>query len=149
MANAKKILLLFLLLLAVAAIWFYQNWRQEEFMPAKENMISIELGDTNKPLYLKARIWGVAGNHEEIVLSVSDSSFSNKANDYIFYTSEIFYKIGNDGNVIVYAPESLVSEPVNKMPNVIIKGLKTADEIRDYSVNYKKYGLQRVSVYQK
>lgn len=149
MTNVKKILLLFLLLLAVGVIWFYQNWRQEEFMPAKENMTSIKLDNINKPLYLKARIWGVAGNHEEIVLSESDSSFSNKTNDYIFYTSEIFYEVGNDGKVIVYAPESLVSEPINKMPNVIIKGLKTADEIRDYSVNYKKYGLQRVSVYQK
>jgi len=74
MSNSKKILLLFLALLLVGAIWFYRNWRQEEFSPTKENMTSIKLGNTNQPLYLKAKVWGVAGSHEEIVLSQSDSS---------------------------------------------------------------------------
>jgi len=148
MSNSKKILLLFLALLIVGAIWFYRNWRQEEFIPAKENMTSIKLGNTNQPLYLKAKVWGVAGNHEEIVLSQSDSNLPNKTNDYIFYTSEVFYKVESDINVIVYAPESLISEPVNKIPNVTIKGLKTADEIKDYNNNYQKYGLQRISIYE-
>lgn len=149
MGKGKKILLLFLVLLIAFAIWFYRNWRQEEFVPSTENMTSIRLGNTNKPLYLKAKIWGIAGNHEEIVLSKSGSSLPNKTEDYIFYTSEVFYKVDSDSNVIVYAPESSISEPANKMSNVVIKGIKTADEIYDYNANHHKYGLQRISVYKK
>lgn len=148
MNNSKKVLLLFLALLIVGVIWFYRDWRQEEFMPAKENMTSIKLGNANRPLYLKAKVWGVAGNHEEIVLSQSNSNLPNKANDYIFYTPEVFYKVESNSNVIVYAPESLISEPEKKIPNVTIRGLKTADEIKDYNNNYQKYGLERISVYE-
>lgn len=147
MKNYKKIILFFAAFLVFGAIWFYQNWRQEEFMPAKENMITIKLGNINNPLFLKAKAWGITGNHEEIVLSQSDTLLSNKTDDYIFYTSEVFYKEDNNGKVFVYVTESLVSEPVGKIPNVIIIGLKTADEIRDYKANYQKYGLQRISVY--
>ncbi|GAB3423664.1 hypothetical protein GCM10027516_23130 [Niabella aquatica] len=117
-------------------------------MSTKENSISINLRNGNEPLFLRAKVWGVAGNHEEIVLSRSENSLPDKANDYIFYTSEIFYKIKGDSSVFVYAPESSTSEPVNKISNVTIKGLKTADEIRDYSINYKRYGLQRISIYE-
>jgi hypothetical protein len=148
MINIKKILFLFLVLLIVVAIWLFRNWRQEEFIPAKENMTSIKLGNKNSPLYLKAKIWGVAGNHEELVLSQSDSSLPNITDDYIFYTSEVFYKIESDSHVTIYATESSISEPVNKIPNVTVKGLKTANEIRDYNTNYQKYGLQRISVYE-
>lgn len=146
--NTKKILFLFLVLLIIGAIWLYCNPRKEEFMPAKENTILINLGNESRPLFfLRAKVWGVAGNHEQIVLSQSNNSIPNKTYDYIFYTSEVFYKVGNDNIVIVYATESSISEPINKIPNVIVKGLKTADEIRDYSTNYKKYGLERISVY--
>lgn len=144
----KKILLLFLVLLTIGAIWFYRNWRKEEFMPAKENTISINLGNESRPLFLRAKVWGVAGNHEQIVLSQSNNNVPNKTDDYIFYTSEVFYKVGNDNTVIVYVTESSISEPVNKIPNVTVKGLKTADEIRDYNTNYQKYGLERISVYE-
>ena len=48
----------------------------------------------------------------------------------------------------MYATESSISEPVNKITNVTVKGIKTADEIRDYKTNYKKYGLERISIYE-
>lgn len=135
-------------MLTIGTIWFYRNWRKQEFMTAKENTISINLGSESKPLFLRAKVWGVAGNHEQIVLSKSNNNVPNKTDDYIFYTSEVFYKVGNDNTVIVFATESSISEPVNKIPNVTVKGLKTADEIRDYNTNYQKYGLERISVYE-
>jgi hypothetical protein len=154
-SKMKKIILLFFLallivfstLLIVGVVLLY-NWEHEEFMPGQRNMTSIKLGNTNKLLYLKARGWGIAGNHEEIVLSQSDSILPNKTEDYIFYTSIVFYKLESDSNVIIYAPKSSISEPVNKIPNVTIKGLKTFYEIKDYNTNYQKYGLQRISVYE-
>lgn len=136
------------LILVLAGYLFYQKWSNEEFISTKETMKLIKLGNTNTPLFLKAKIWGVSGNHEEIILSQSDSNLSNKNKDYIFFVSEVFYKVEKDNNVILYAPESAISEPIIKMSNVTIKGMKKADEIRDFSLNYKKYGLKRISVYE-
>lgn len=147
MKNIKKILLLFLVLLTIGAIWFYCNWRKEEFTSTKENTIAINLENDSNPLFLRAKVWGVAGSHEQIVLSQSNNKVPNKTDDYIFYTSEVFYKVENNNTVIVYANESSISEPVNKIPNVKVKGIKTADEILDYETNYKKYGLKRISIY--
>lgn len=151
MKKNTKALLLFLVLLISCAIWFYQSDSREDSAAIKGNaMTTIKLVNIdNRSLFLRARMWGVSGNHEEIVLSKSESSLSNKADDYIFYTSEVFYKIENDKNVILYAPESSIIEPLNRIPNVTIRVLKTADEIIDYHNNYQKYGLKRISIYDK
>jgi len=131
----------------MCVIDFSCNWRQKELIPANESTISIELLNVNKKLFLRAKIWGVAGNHEQIVLSHSDSSLPNKKTDYLFYTSKIFYKVVNEKNISIYAPGSSISEPANKLPYVTLKVLKTADEVRDYNTNYEKYGLKRFSIY--
>ena len=51
--------------------------------------------------------------------------------------------------MIIFAPESSISEPLQKFSNikVILNGLLKADELKDYNENYKKYGLKRISVY--
>jgi hypothetical protein len=147
MKNMKKILLPLLLLLPIGAVWYYVNWGKDEVIPEKEKTRCIRLGNEGAPLFIRAKVWGIAGNHEQIVVSQSNNKLPDKTNDYIFYTSEIFYKVGKDNNVIVYATESSISEPVNTIPNVIIKGLKTYDEINEYKTNYQKYGLERMSVY--
>jgi hypothetical protein len=143
MKNTGKILLL-LLIVAAGLTWYFM-WRKEDLVKA-EDMVSIDLGDKNRSLFLRAKVWGVAGNHEEIVLSKSNNKIANKDEDYIFFTSEVFYKIEKD-IVILYAPESSISEPTPKIQRVRINSLKRADEIRDYNINYKKYGLKRISVY--
>ncbi len=142
----KTILILFLILFAVSYL-FYLNQKQETILPTKNNMKVIELKQSKDTFFLSARIWGIAGNHMEIVLSQSSNNLHDKELDYIFYTSEVFYKVENDSNIILYAPECDISEPLNKIPNVTIKGLKKADEISNYNRNYKKYGLSRISVY--
>jgi hypothetical protein len=147
MKYIKKIGLLFIVLLTLGAIWFYFNWGKDEVITEKEKTRSIRLGNEGTPLFIRAKVWGIAGNHEQIVVSQSNNKLPDKTNDYIFYTSEIFYKVGKDNNVIVYAAESSISEPVNPIPNVTIKGLKTYDEINEYTTNYRRYGLKRMSVY--
>lgn len=116
-------------------------------MPTRENIITIKLEQVEKPIYIKAKNWGIAGNHEEIVLSASDTNITNKENDYVFYTNEVYYKTDKKQSITLYAPESLISEPKNKLPNVTVSlvGLKNADEIKDYSLNYKKYGLEKIT----
>lgn len=147
MNNVKKIVLLFLVLLIVGAIWFYKLSSEVEIIPTNEITRVFNFANGSK-IYIRAKVWGVAGNHEEIAFSENPITIADKEKDYIFYTDEVLYKI--DKNILtLYAPQSGGS--ISKIPfkdvEIIFKGLKKADEIRDYSINYKKYGLQRISVY--
>jgi len=100
-----------------------------------------------KKIYIQARVWGIAGNHEEIVFSETPIKTPNKERDYIFYTSEVFYEV-NKNTLTIYAPLSGKSIPATSFKDVVVifNGLKKADEIRDYNKNFQEYGLQRISV---
>lgn len=113
----------------------------------KAETIHLNVGCDSNSFYLKKNVYGIAGNHVQIVLSKSEDSIPNHEIDYIFFASEIFYKIEN-GIIYIYAPKSSISEPTKKAPNVIIKGLKTFDEVSDYKNHYSQFGLERVSVYE-
>lgn len=64
--------------------------------------------------------------------------------DYIFYTSEIFYKMKSGGRLIIYAPKDAVSEPLKKFKDVVvINRLTTAEEIKEYNKHFRKYGLKK------
>ncbi len=143
-----KITVLVFLVLAlttVAVIWLGCK-DVAEGLNGTEKTITINLRDEGSPLFLRAKVWGIAGNHEQIVLSQFNNDVPNKTDDYIFYTDEIFYKVENN-TLIVYAAYSSISEPVSKIPNVIVKALKTGEDILDYSANYQKYGLERIRTY--
>lgn len=107
----------------------------------------INLGGLNKPLYLKAKSWGFISHREEIILSKSQDSNVNKEEDYIFSTMEIYYVKKMDNEIIIYAPQRSVSEPLIKTPFVTIRALKGYDELEDYRINFIKYGLKRIRAY--
>jgi hypothetical protein len=65
-------------------------------IPVKEILITVDLAEIDKPLYIKAKNWGITGNHEEIVLSFSSVNITNKERDYIFYTNEVYYKFSSE-----------------------------------------------------
>lgn len=121
-----------------------------ENLDEKNEITKVLEFPNGKEIYVRAKVWGVAGNHEEIVFSENPITISDKEGDFIFYTDELMYKIENN-TLIIYAPQSGINVPEIpfKDVEVIFKGLKTAEEIRDYSNNYQKYGLQRISVYKK
>ncbi len=146
MSKIRVFILCFGLLLVLGGYLCYRN-SKKELTSKNETNRSIKLGNEKNPFFLRAKIWGITGNHEEIVLSQSDSRWSDKEKDYIFYTSEVFFKVEKDSIIFLYAPESAIGEPLTKIKNVKIIGLNDADSIKDYNINYKKYGLQRLSVY--
>ena len=115
--------------------------------PQEEVTRVLSLGNEKK-IYLRAKIWGISSNHEEIVFSESPIDIADKVKDYIFYTDEVFYKI-NGNNLTIYAPKSGKSLPEKsfKEVDIIVKDLKNYDEIKDYSENYKKYDLAKLSIY--
>lgn len=149
MSKTKKMIFAIIALLLVLVVWYYNHWRNEDFMPPNEKIITVNFENTDKKVFIKAKTWGVAGNHEEIVLSLSNANISNKESDYIFYSNEVYYKTDSIQTITIFAPESSISEPLNKFTNTTVKinGLKNADEIKDYALNYQKYGLKKVNVY--
>ena len=152
MNKRMKIILFSLLLvsgLTGLGYWF-NNDVSDMKNPVKDYIIEYE--SLNEKIYISARAWGVSGNHQEIILSSnpisSEHRGSSKEDNYIFYTSEIYYKKEGENKLLVFASNSSISEPkkFNSSVQIILKGLKTSDELKDYEVNYKKYGLEKASI---
>lgn len=148
--KTGSILLVAILLILGLFYWLFL-YQMEEVGKYKSMDFTIEL---KEKIYISARYWGLTGDHQEIVLSnepikPEHRSYS-KEEYYIFYTADIFYRTENNNVITIYAPESSVSEPLNRFTNITVKivGLKNADEIKDYALNYPKYGLKKISVYQ-
>lgn len=152
MSNVKKVLLLLFVIVIIALIVvgfkiYYDISKLADALESTEKTEIITFANGNK-IYVEAKAWGITGNHEQIIFSETPISIADKQIHYIFYTSEVFYKMGNDNTVVIYATESSISEPINKTPHIIVRGLKSADEIRNYNANYKNYGLERISIYE-
>ncbi len=148
MSKKKLFIGVSIIIIIAWALWYFNNWLQEPVMPSKENIIKLDFINVNKTLYLKAKVWGLNGNHQEITLSESIETGSDKKLDYIFYTSVVYYKTNMD-SVVLFAPASSISEPAKKFANlhVEVKPLKSMQEMQKYEANYKVYGLKRIGVY--
>ncbi len=147
MSKIKVVVIIILGALFVGSYFFYEQWRKEEIIPRREKIITLNLEKVERPIYIKAKNWGLLGQHEEVVLSMSNTNVSNKENDYIFYSNEVYYKTDGIKTITIFAPESSISEPLNKFttPVVKIKGLKNSSEMRDYAINFQEYGLKKIA----
>jgi len=72
MSRIKTFIILIIVFLIIGG-YLYYKWGKESFMPSNENIIALNLEKVGKPIYIKARNWGVAGKHEENVFSMSKS----------------------------------------------------------------------------
>lgn len=154
MSVGKLFLIVFGIVFGVAFTLFLGVCLVLSSLDTMENKTTRKLlfKETNKVLYVETAYWGLAGNHNEI--SISEISFDekkvpDKQTDYIFYTSEIFYNKDEKNTIYIFAPQSGKNIPEIPFKNieVVFKGLKTADEIKDYDKNYAKYGLEKISIY--
>lgn len=145
----KQIYIVVMAVLIIGSIVIYRKCSNREIIPARKEAKELNLSSGAK-IYSLAKVWGVSGNHEEIIFSENKISVANKEKDYIFYTDEVFYEIKND-TLVIYAPQSSKSLPLGKFKKitVVIKDLKNSEEIRNFSTNFQKYGLRRISVYDK
>ena len=139
-----------LVLIALGLFKFFKNKPTHEENPY--NCDSLILNNQVDTLYIRARVWGVSGNHTEILISndriCKRGRPYNEKTDYIFRAPEIYYKIIND-TLIVYSESITQMTPENFSASISIKQNKLKDyyQIQDYTRNYKKYGLKKVSVY--
>jgi hypothetical protein len=122
----------------------------DSILEGKSNQVTIDFSENGHQINIIARVWGIAGNHEEItILSGHESNINDSMAKQIFYTSEIFYK-KDKNTLLVFAPFSSYNKDVlQTIDNVKIEvhPLYTADDIQRYNDNYGKMGLKRVSVY--
>jgi hypothetical protein len=121
---------------------------EESGFPQDEATRVLNLSN-GKKIYVRAKIWGISSNHEEIILSETPITIADKEKDYVFYTDEVFYKITGD-TLNLYACDCDTSEPKSTFRGVriILNDLKTSSQIKDYSENYKMYGLEKMSIYE-
>ncbi len=157
MNNYLKIGLIVLTVIAVTfGVLYWSLFKPLDNEAKSTNLYDsvIEFNELGEKIYVSARHWGLAGNHEEIILSSDPINKEHKSyspeNDYIFYSSEIYYKKEGEDKLMIYVNQSSVSEPesFNSPVVIIIKNLKTSDELKDYEKNYQEYGLTKISVFE-
>lgn len=110
-----------------------------------EKTIVMESG---QKIYVRGLYRGITGDYQEIVFSETPITVPDKEKDYIFYTDEVFYKV-NDNSLDIYACDCDTSEPKTTFNgvNIVLNDLKTSNKIKDYSTNYRKYGLEKISIH--
>ncbi len=149
----KMKIVLWLLSAAVVIIIFLNLWggalAYSYGLPKSERIEKIILSPKGDSIYITARFWGITGDHEEIIFSEKPIILPpNKDKHYIFYTDEVFYKFENNDELVIHAPKSGKSIPKIPFKNikVVLKDLKTGDDIRNIGENYKKYKLEKIGV---
>lgn len=156
MKKSYKIIIIsvsILVLLLGIAYWLFVKSVGEINMPSTLNEDMIDFSELNTTIYIRAKAWGLAGNHEEIILSTSPIDKerpSIKDEDIIFYTTEVYYKKQGVDTLMVYADASSISKLPDNLKtsiNIVPVGLKNNSEIQEYKKNYRKYGLKKISTY--
>ena len=116
-----------------------------------ENELSIEFPEISQNINVRARSWGISGNHEEITFSSDSNALSyDSLQKQIFFTSEIFYKKKGIDTLIIFAPKSSYKDEylqvIGKV-KLVIKPLTNNDDIVEYNKRYVQLGLKKVSIY--
>jgi hypothetical protein len=155
----KYILLLFFGALTVAVgCFFYKFYFKpiQNFQPKEYNKIEIlSFPELNEQVFFKAKIWGISGDNNAIVVTTqSQTTIANLETDkdYIFYSSELFYKKVGKDSLFIYVNASSIT---SKKPKIfsqkikeIIVPLKTQEENLKFNAKYKEMGLIRVAAFQ-
>jgi len=155
MTKPIKIMIIIFVLLGGLAIAFFLRFTKsvgEVDVPLTQNDYVINFEELNEKVYVKAKAWGLAGNNEEIILSVSPISDEHKAYSkdecFIFYTSEVYYKKKDTNTLLIYVDyKSKIPPNLSTKIKIIQIQMKDNAEIQDYRMNYEKYGLSKISIY--
>jgi len=157
--NRKfKITGIIILLILIGTIVFYNLYSDDKQEMRNEligNDYVINFEKQGLKIFISAKTWGIAGNHERIMVSLSpfhshEKNFENES--LIFYTPQIYYKKQGVDSLMIYVASSAVSKKTKDLKSsikIIKVELDSYDKIKDYELNYKKYGLLKASIYTK
>lgn len=156
MTKPRKIMIAIFVSMGLMAtaltIWFTRSASEVDVATISNDYV-IDFEELDAKIFIRAKTWGVSGNHEEIVFSSAPFQEDNqcsKVECFIFYTSEIFYKKKGTDTLLVFAGASAISEKPNNFSSpikIVVNELKNYDEVKDYEMNYKKYELSKVDVH--
>lgn len=117
------------------------------------NKYEITFENLNETIYIRARSWGLAGNHQEII--VASSPITNRPGEYflnkqfVFLDStELYYKKQSPDVLLIYVDEAAnIPQEFSARIKIEVHQFKTYAEIKDYADHYEDYGFTKVSVY--
>ncbi|MGE3384995.1 MAG: hypothetical protein AB7L70_18860 [Pyrinomonadaceae bacterium] len=140
------------LLAGTIFLWFTKSAEESE-VPSDANEYVISFDEIGERVFIRARTWGLAGNHQEIILA--NEPINNKHGEYfkdrqfIFLDStELYYKKKGADTLLIYV-DYKSDTPENLTTNIKIEQieLEGPEQIKEYKMNYERYGLSKVSVY--
>ena len=150
----KIIIIIVFILAAILGIlyWLFMRSMKSIDVPMTTNEYVIEFKELQEKVYIRAKAWGIGGNHEEIILSASPIKNEHreyfKDKQYIFFSPELYYKKTGIDTLMLYVDyKSEIPENLSTQIKIVQVELKDAKEIQGYKVDYKRYGLSKVSVY--
>lgn len=149
----KIILISIFILIVILGIlyWLFMKSMKSIDVPMTTNEYVIEFKELQEKVYIRAKAWGIGGNHEEIILATSPIENEHreyfKDKQFIFFTPELYYKkIGIDTLMLYVDYKSKIPENITTQIKIIQIELKDATGFKG---NYRKNGLSKVSVYKK
>jgi len=146
----KRVLYCIIIFLAILSItlgylliinYLTSGWGAPVIQTVKLEIIE---GNQKETLYIKFRAWGLAGNHEEIVISPYRDSLKNPKTDYIIYGLTQLYLDNSHEKVELIIPQDNISEPNTKYTNFVIK--QYAD-VSDLTRRYKNNQLIKIDLF--
>ena len=151
MNTRMKIIIVIIAVLVVMVVYLlsYKSVSHIGGSSHREYKISFP---NNKAIYIEASMWGLTGDHIQILLSGSPIIVKNQYDstmDYIFFEPTIYYKQQGD-TLIVYSP-SLSKVPEKFNSKLVVKQLIISgyDDVKKFNNEYIGLGLKKISVYNK
>ena len=143
-----------ILVIAIIGIAMYLNSK----LSALDPLIvydEITFEEINKSIYFRGMAWGLAGNHEEVILSENkikpNDRKSIRNRDLIFYTSELYYKKTGLDSLIIYVKQSSIPSWNNtqsfKPVKITVNPLKYSSDLKRFENTYKDNGYEKISIY--
>jgi hypothetical protein len=112
----------------------------------------IDFPDLKETIYAEASMWGLTGDHMQILISRSTPTTGRKYDstvDYVFYEPTIYYKQETDTLTIYSASPSNVPKKFDSSVRVKQVQINGYDEAKKYEKNYEVLGLKKITVYDK
>jgi hypothetical protein len=151
-AEKKKHLALVLLLVSIVVLipncyYFYAS----QIVEVKR----LNYKTLNQQVYLRARTWGLAANHDEITISqypFRPKDRSNRSGDIVLYSDEVFFKLVGGDSLLLYINASAIGKGTKAYSlignvKVIIYPVHGYCDTLDIKNNYARIGLERLSTF--
>ena len=145
-------LVLIVFVIAGVIIWLMNSpWLGfDSEVGANEYIVNFE--EVHEVIYIRARAWGLGGNHQEIIVANSPivnqhlEYFKDRQMIYLDSTELYYKKVGND--VLEIYVDSKADIPPLLTSKIKIRQIELNLASREFLNKYSDLGFTKVSVYQ-